>query len=264
MYIKLMRCLLFMSLAVIMLCGCDGNTGQEALRVGVRSDVINFGYFNESTGKYYGMEIDLAQELAQRLGFNKVEFVPVDPYDREQKLENGEIDCLIACYTITPERQERFDISSPYYIDSTVIMVENSSMIDDVKQLLGKKIGVMENSSTAREITAALFEQGIVTDYTEDSFHVAEYSGGVTFCEMASYDELIAALEEGSIDAVSTDECILQQYKTEEQSYVDIDISEHLYGVASNKDSALTNSVEDAVQGICTDGSMKILIDKWE
>ena len=34
--------------------------GAETLRVGVRDDIINFGFYNETTGKYYGLEIDLA------------------------------------------------------------------------------------------------------------------------------------------------------------------------------------------------------------
>lgn len=249
---------------IFMPCGCGGNIGEDVLKVGVRSDVINFGYYNENTQKYYGMEIDLAQELAKRIGYDAADFIPVDPTDREQKLEGGEIDCLIACYTITPQRQEKFDISSPYYEDNTVIMVENSSMIDNARQLPGKKIGVLEGSSTAMQVTSRLFEQGIVTDYSEDSFDAAEYSGAITFCEMASYEELIAALEEGSIDAVSTDGCILQQYKTEERHYVDIGITKQSYGIALKKNSALTTSIEEALQDMYSDGSMEILVDKWE
>lgn len=255
---------LLMSFTIIMLCSCSSNVEKRILRVGVRSDVLNFGYYNENTDKYYGMEIDLARELAERMGYDAVEFVSVNPSNREQKLESGEIDCLIACYTITPERQERFDISSPYYTDNIVIMVENSSMIRNAKQLLGMTIGVMEGSATAKQVTSKLFAQGIVTDYTEDNFDPAEYSGGITFCEMDSYDDLIKALEEGSIDAVSTDGSILQQYKTEERSYVSIDIAEQSYGIAVKKNSTLMNSVEEAVQSICSDGSMEILIDKWK
>lgn len=263
MYKRFIQFTIFMSLTIIMLCSCGSNTKKGTLRVGVRSDVTNFGYYNENTEKYYGMEIDLAWELAERIGYETVEFVSVDPYDREQKLENGEIDCLIACYTITPERQKRFNISSPYYTDNVVIMVEKSSMIDSAKQLLGKKIGVIEGSATAQQVTSGLFAQGIVTDYTADSFDAAKYSGGITFCEMDSYEELIAALEEGTIDAVSTDGCILQQYMTEERSYVSINISEQFYGVAVNKNSTLIGSIEEAIQGICSDGSMEMLIDKW-
>lgn len=267
MYKKIVHTISFFILwgfTVLMSCGCSGSTGEDVLKVGVRSDVINFGYYNENTQKFYGMEIDLAQELAKRIGYDAVDFISVDPSDRERELESGEVDCLIACYTITPERQEKFDISSPYYADSIVIMVEDSSMIDNARQFPGKKIGVLEGSTTAQQVTARLFEQGIVTDYSEDSFDAAEYRGGITFCEMASYEELITALEEGSIDAVSTDGCILQQYKTEERHYVDIGIAKQFYGIALMKDSVLTAPVEEALQDMYSDGSMEMLIDKWE
>ena len=54
--------------------------GAETLRVGVRDDIINFGFYNETTGKYYGLEIDLAAELARRIGCDGVEYITVRPH----------------------------------------------------------------------------------------------------------------------------------------------------------------------------------------
>lgn len=170
MYKKIVHTISFFILwgfTALMSCGCSGGIGENVLKVGVRSDVINFGYYDQNTQKYYGMEIDLAQEPAKRIGYDAVDFIPVDPSDRERELESGGIDCLIACYAITPERQTRFDISSLYYADSIVIMVENSSVIDSAGQLSGKKIGVLQGSSTAQQVTSRLFEQGIVTVMVE-------------------------------------------------------------------------------------------------
>ena len=69
----------FLLTAVLLSCalalaGCAGGaggdkagaSGEGTLRVGVRSDVVGFGYLNENTGKYYGLEIDIAEELARR------------------------------------------------------------------------------------------------------------------------------------------------------------------------------------------------------
>lgn len=36
-------------------CGCTDSAGQGTLKVGVRDDIMNFGYLNETTGKYYGL-----------------------------------------------------------------------------------------------------------------------------------------------------------------------------------------------------------------
>ena len=111
------------------LSGCTAADSQQegdTLRVGVRSDIVNFGYLNERTGKYYGLEIDIAEEMARRMGYADVEFVTVTPDTRKDMLMNGEVDCLAACYSISDTRLENFDFSPAYYTDDAVIMVENS------------------------------------------------------------------------------------------------------------------------------------------
>ena len=100
----------FLLTAVLLSCalalaGCAGGaggdkagaSGEGTLRVGVRSDVVGFGYLNENTGKYYGLEIDIAEELARRLGYADVEFVSVLPETRKEMLLDGQVDCLVAC-----------------------------------------------------------------------------------------------------------------------------------------------------------------------
>jgi putative glutamine transport system substrate-binding protein len=50
--------------------GCSSGSGT--LRVGVRADIQYWGYYNEKNGKYYGLEIDLARDLAKKLGYKDV------------------------------------------------------------------------------------------------------------------------------------------------------------------------------------------------
>ena len=107
--------------------------GAETLRVGVRDDIINFGFYNETTGKYYGLEIDLAAELAQRIGYDDVEYITVTPDTRKDMLLNGEVDVVIATYSIAESREENFDFSAPYYEDDTIIMVEKSTLFGSIR-----------------------------------------------------------------------------------------------------------------------------------
>lgn len=61
--VLLLTTLLALSALVIASCSSGGgqaSSGSGTLRVGVRADVVNFGYLNEQTGKYYGLEIDIA------------------------------------------------------------------------------------------------------------------------------------------------------------------------------------------------------------
>ncbi len=122
----------------------------------------------------------------------------------------------------------------------------------------------MKGSATALQIVEALYRQGIVTAPGTGTFTAAEYEGEITFCEMDSYEELIRALEKGEIDAVSTDGCILQQYMTQERQYIDLDTPEQCYGIALRKGSGLTPQVEEALQSLLDDGTLRALTDKWE
>ena len=112
------------------LAGCSGENAKgspasgKALRVGVRSDVVGFGYLNEGTGKYYGLEIDIAEEMAARMGYGSVEFVTVTPDTRKDMLVNGEVDCMVACYSIAESREKNFDFSPSYYTDASIVMME--------------------------------------------------------------------------------------------------------------------------------------------
>ncbi|WP_281656043.1 transporter substrate-binding domain-containing protein, partial [Eggerthella sinensis] len=124
------------------LAGCGGSdakasSGSGTLRVGVRSDVVGFGYLNEATNKYYGLEIDIAEDMAARMGYADVEFVTVTPDTRKKMLVEGDVDCMIACYSVAASREENFDFSPTYYTDSSVVMVEDSSLITSVDDLKG-------------------------------------------------------------------------------------------------------------------------------
>ena len=86
--------------ASMLLAGCDNPVAdmgsKGTLRAGVRADVVGFGYLNEDTGNYYGLEIDLVSELAERLGYGDVEFVTVTADDRKDMLLAGKIELIAA------------------------------------------------------------------------------------------------------------------------------------------------------------------------
>lgn len=269
----LLLAVLLLSCALAGLAGCasasdDKGTASngETLRVGVRSDVVGFGYLNDDTGKYYGLEIDIANEMAERMGYGAVEFVSVLPENRKDMLQNGEVDCLVACYSIAESRQKNFDFSPAYYSDDSIVMVENSSLIDGVDALKGKTLGTMSGSNTAPQLVIKLTEAGFTSgealsanednsDVVFDTFHLVQ---------MASYQELSKALEEGAIDAACMDGSIAKTYLDADRSILDFTIDTQEYGVATQKDSALSQPVSAALQGMLDDGTIAQLTDKWD
>lgn len=245
-------------------CGETGATqGSGTLKVGVRSDIVNFSLLNEQTGKYYGLEVDIAQELASRLGYADVEFSTVTPDDRKDKLLSGEVDCLVACYSIADSRLENFDFSPAYYTDATSIMVENSSLVTEVTQLEGGTFGIMSGSNAGPLLAIKLNEMGIIGDNIISNTDEGTQYEGVYVKKYPSYADLSQALEEGEVDAAVMDGSIAGTYIDDDRSLPDVNISDQLYGVATQKDSDLSPRIAEAVQAMLNDGTIAALIEKW-
>ena len=226
--------LLLVALALVWalagLAGCGSGEGAkgtpangEALRVGVRSDVVGFGYLNEGTGKYYGLEIDIAEEMAARMGYGTVEFVTVTPDTRKDMLSNGDVDCMVACYSIAESREKNFDFSPSYYTDASIVMVENSSLVSGIDGLKGLTFGTMAGTNTAPQLALKLTESGFTSgealEQTED--HSMTRFDNFRLVQMASYQDLSRALEEGSIDAACMDGAIAHTYLNADRSILD-------------------------------------------
>ena len=82
----------------------------------------DFYFYRDSTG----MEIDLANMIAEYLGVD-VEFTTVTAATRSELLDSGDIDCVLATFTITEERKQSWDFTTPYYYASIVCLVDKDS-----------------------------------------------------------------------------------------------------------------------------------------
>lgn len=252
--------------ACLSVAGCDGaaNGGNGTLKVGVRSDIVNFSLLNEQTGKYYGLEIDIAEEMAKRLGYADVEYSTVTPDDRKEILLEGKVDCLVACYSVADSRLENFDFSPTYYSDDTSVMVENSSLITDITQLKGGVFGIMSGSNAGPLLAIKLNEMGIIGDNVISNTDEGTQYEGVYVKKLPSYADLSQALEEGIVDAAVMDDSITDTYMNDDRSLLDINVSDQQYGVATQKDSELSPRVAEVIQGMLDDGTIAKLVDKWD
>lgn len=248
----------------ILAAGCSQASGSGTLTVGVRDDIINFGYLNEKTEKYYGLEIDIAREMAERMGYKDVEFVTVTPDTRKDMLLDGEVDCIVATYSIADSRLENFDFSEPYYTDSVQVVVEKSTMISGIEELAGLNIGTMAGSNASPLLATKLYEMGMITDQVISNTDTFTQYEGVSVTKAPSYDELDALLESGEVDAACMDRCIAETYMNDDRKFLDTIIAEQQYGVATQKDSDLSKEVGEAIQGMLDDGTIDEMIDKWD
>ena len=234
---------------------------RGVLRVGVKNAVIGFGYQDPLTEEYSGMEIELAKKIAAYLGVD-VEFTAVTAATRTELLDSGDIDCVLATFTITDERKESWDFSTPYFTDHVTVLVEDSTGITDLSGLVDKTVGVSSGSTSARSLVKAMIDAGLISgdNFDTETFDPATWTEGVRFQQYDDYPTISTALSAGEIDAFCVDKSILAIYKTDGRSYITDEFAPQEYGVATTKGSGLSVVVDELVQGWLTDGTVDALI----
>ena len=234
---------------------------RGVLRVGVKNAVVGFGFQDTLTGEYSGLEISLAEKIAESLGVD-VEFTAVTAATRTELLDSGDIDCVLATFTITDERKQSWDFSTPYFTDYVTVLVEDKSGITSLADLVDKKVGVSSGSTSAKALVNAMIEAGLIdgSGFDADTFDPALWTTGVSFQQYDDYPAISTALSAGEVDAFCVDKSILAIYKTEGRSYIDDKFSPQEYGVATAKGSGLSAYVDELIQGWLADGTIDSLI----
>lgn len=235
------------------------------LKVGVKNNVVGFGYQDPLTNKYSGMEIDLANKIATALGYTGVEFTAVTAATRTQLLDAGTIDCVLATFTITDERKKSWDFSTPYYTDAVTVLVDKASGIKDLAGLVGKKVGVSTSSTSAKALATAMAAAGVIPKFdTTADFVPSSFKGGVTFVEFTDYPSVSSALTAGTVDAFCVDKSILATYMNDKRQYINDKFSPQQYGVATKKGSELSGQIEKLITGWLSDGTISGLISQYK
>lgn len=245
----------------------DGGTAADVqkiinrgtLKVGCKSDIPNFSLQNTATGEYEGFEDDLAYEIAgqifgctaaQAKEKKLVDFQGVNAKTRGPLLENGEVDLVIATFTITPDRKDTYNFSTSYYTDAVGLLVNKDSGINTIADLNGKIIGVAQASTSKDGFREYVKEKGL--DVKPE------------FQEFDGYPALAQALATKQIDCFCVDRAILSGYVNDSNKILDDRFAEQEYGVASAKgNKGLAELVDAKVTSMLSDGSMKALQDKW-
>ncbi len=234
---------------------------RGVMRVGVKNAVIGFGYQDPLTKEYSGLEISLAEKIAEKLGVD-VEYTAVTAATRTELLDSGDIDCVLATFTITEERKKNWDFSTPYFTDYVTVLVENSSGIKSLADLSDKKVGVSSGSTSAKALVIAMIEGGLISkdDFNEETFDPATWTTGVAFQQFDDYPTISTALSAKEVDAFCVDKSILAVYHTEGRSYIEEKFAPQNYGVATKKGSGFSPFVEELITGWLSDGTIDSLI----
>lgn len=228
--------------------GADGDGGGEKLRIGIKFDQPGLGL--KKGNDYTGMDVDVAKYVAKELGHDvdNIEWVQAPSAQRETLISTGQVDLVVATYSITDARKEKVSFAGPYFIAGQDLLVRaDDSSITGPDSLEGKKLCSVTGSTSA---------QNVQKDHP-----------GVNLQEFGTYSECVAALVSGTIDALTTDDTILAGYAAQEQykgklKVVGNPFSEERYGIGLKKgDTQLCQQVTDAITKMIDDSAWQQAID---
>lgn len=220
---------------------------------------------DESTGEYVGFDIDVATEIAERLG---VEITWETPsWDiLTAGSWNDRWDMSVGSMTPTNDRQQVLDFTDPYYYTPAVALVheDNTSVQDLSTDLDGKKIGVCSGCSYESYLDQSLAIDGYTFDFLIDDAQISGYDTDTT-----ALQDL--ALGDGNrLDAAMTSVTTAQGFIDSEKpvKIVGDPLFYEPLGVAFDKSSeldgaSLVEAVNQIVADMHDDGTLTGLSEEW-
>lgn len=123
---------------------------DKVLTVGTDPTFPPFEYYQEQTGSYTGFDLDLIQEIAAEMGYDRVEFVNTPFADLLTGLNDHQYDAVIACMSITDSRKEVAAFTEPYAVSEYVVVLPKRNSPVTREELAHMKISVRANSEAER------------------------------------------------------------------------------------------------------------------
>lgn len=228
--------------------GTGAKSEGDTFTVGFDQDFPPMGFLGDD-GEYTGFDIELAEEVANRLGL-VFQPQPIAWDAKDMELEAGNIDCIWNGFTMNG-REDSYTWSEPYMDNSQVIVVDPDSGITSLADLAGKVVEVQVDSSAQ----AAL----------EDD---PELTG--TFAQLVTtpdYNTAFMDLEQGAVDAIAMD-VIVAGYQIQQRGsdfvILDETIASEVYGIGFKKgNTGLRDQVQAVLEDMAADGTMTEISEKW-
>ena len=219
------------------------------LKVGINTDLKPFGFIDKN-GNITGFDADLARYIAQYLLNNpeRVEFIPVTPGNRIIKASTGEADIIIATMTITPQRREILEFSIPYESAGQAVLLKSTSKITSISDLSGQNVGVIWGTTAEKNMLTLV--------------------PGANVVGFKSYNEAYKALKSGYVNAVTSDDTILNRFALEDKEVklLHKKYSKEPYGIGFRKGKGaakLKNALDFAITDMKQKNVISRLKKKW-
>ncbi|WP_063050208.1 glutamate ABC transporter substrate-binding protein [Nocardia arthritidis] len=244
-----------LTLAAATATACGGGSDKSALdnakdgklTIGIKFDQPGLGLRNKD-GSYSGFDVEVARYVAGKLGVqpDQITFKEAPSPQRETLIENGQVDYIVATYSINDKRKDKVDFAGPYYIAGQSLLVRaDNADINGPDNLKGKKVCSVKGSTPAQNIEKNFPDTQLQTNDT--------------------YSLCLEGLRAGSWDAVTTDDIILAGYAAQSSGAFKVvgkPFTTENYGIGLKKgDKELRDKINDAVEAMIADGSWKKAFD---
>jgi ABC-type amino acid transport substrate-binding protein len=268
---RLLLLLIALALGALVAAGCgdddddEGNGGEQAtevqqfpadttlgkiqrrgeITIGVKYDVPPFGFRNPQTNEVEGFDVDIGRFIAEELGVQP-KFVEAISDNRIPFLERGTVDLILSTMTINAERDTEIDFSEPYYIAQGRILVPKGSDIKGLEDLAGNSVCTALGST---------YEETIREEAPDADLQLVD-----------TYSECLERLQNGSIDAISTDDVILTGMIIQDDSLqmVGDRLTVEPYGVGIKEgDRQLKRFVDRVLRQVEEDGRWEETYQEW-
>lgn len=210
------------------------------ITVGTKFDQPLFGLMSPS-GTPEGFDVEIAKIIASELGIDEgnIEWVETVSANREPFIESGQVDMVVATYTINDKRKEIVSFAGPYYNAGQALMTLSSNEdITSPDDLAGKNVCSVEGSTPAANITENYPEANLVL--------------------YGAYTDCLEPLRNGEVDVVTTDNVILAGYVAEsdgEFKVVGEPFTEEPYGIGvALEDTEFRMWINDVLEEAFEDG----------
>ena len=211
----------------------------------MKFDVPPFGVKNPQTNEVEGFDVSLGQAVADALGVEP-KFIEAISDNRIPFLQDGTADLILSTMTINAERVEQIEFSDPYYIARGRVLVPGDSDIKGVEDLGGRKVCTALGST---------YEENLKNQAPDADLRLVD-----------SYSECLELIQNGAVDAVSTDDVILTGMIIQDDTLklVGDELTQEPYGAGIKKgDQQLLDFVNDVFADVKADGRWAKLYDQW-
>jgi len=224
---------------------------NKTLVVGFDSEFPPFGY-EDDHGEYVGFDLEMAQEVCDRNGWNLVK-KPIVWSDKDAYLDSGEIDCIWNGFTMEG-REDSYTWSKPYMSNKQIFIVKSNSGINSTSDLSGKIVETQEGSSAVEIL---------------ENDHVNLTMNFKRLIQIVDFKLALNDLDKNSCDAVTIDYTVAEYMANRRGSDNYIILSENIssenYGVGFKKGNTdLRDKVQETLDEMFADGTVEKIANNYK